>query len=420
MQYVDNLVEQRNRAWEANKALLEAAEAEKREFTAEEEQAWTRANADIDRYDEQIRSFRQVEQREREAAEARAAYEPVIGEAESRRRDEKAVDDMTRFLRGEIRSLDLDLSAAWREKRLVRAGRDEREVRDLIEDTSASGGYTVPTSFQRQLVDYIEWYTGARQLNVTILTTQSGEALQIPNTLTHSTASLKGEGTALAENDAQFGQVTLNAWKYGVLTQVSNELLTDSGIDILGFVAKDTARAIARITDTDYVTGSGSSKPKGIISTQAVGATAQTASTGVPSYGNLVDLVYSVNPQARAEGAMWFSLDTNFAKVRKITDTTGRPLWEPTLTAGQPDMLLGYPVVMDPNVATFATAAGTHMAFGNFSSFYIRDVANIRFERSDDYAFANDLVTFRTVLRTDSDWVGGADGHAKFLKAPTT
>ncbi len=418
--YLNQLRDSRQRAWHEAKELLEVAEREARELTGEEQAKWDTINRDIDEKDAQIRSFLDIEQREREADKARAAYEPVIVEAEQARRTEKQVDDMTRFLRGEIRSIDIDLGPAWREKRLIRSGAGARELRDLVSDTDALGGNTVPTSFQRQLVEYVEFYTGARNLNVTVLTTQSGEAIEIPNVATRSTAAIRGEGTAIGEVDATFGQATLNAWKYGVLTQVSNELLTDTGIDMLGFIARDTAQAIARITDTDYVTGSGSSKPKGIISTQAVGATAQTASTGVPSYGNLVDLVYSVNPQARALGAYWFTLDTNAAKIRRITDTTGRPLWEPTLTAGEPDRLLGYPMVLDPNVAAFATAGGTHMAFGNFSSYYIRDVASVRFERSDDFAFSSDLVTFRTILRTDGDYVGGVDGHVKFLKAPTT
>lgn len=418
--YLNQLRDSRQRAWHEAKELLEVAEREARELTGEEQAKWDTINKDIDEKDAQIRSFLDIEQREREADKARAAYEPVIVEAEQARRTEKQVDDMTRFLRGETRSIDIDLGPAWREKRLIRSGVGARELRDLVSDTDALGGNTVPTSFQRQLVEYVEFYTGARNLNVTVLTTQSGEALEIPNVATRSTAAIRGEGTAIGEVDATFGQATLNAWKYGVLTQVSNELLTDTGIDMLGFIARDTAQAIARITDTDYVTGSGSNKPKGIMTTQAVGATAQTASTGVPSYGNLVDLVYSVNPQARALGAYWFTLDTNAAKIRRITDTTGRPLWEPTLTAGEPDRLMGYPMVLDPNVAAFATAGGTHMAFGNFSSYYIRDVASVRFERSDDFAFSSDLVTFRTILRTDGDYVGGVDGHVKFLKAPTS
>lgn len=416
--YLHHLRDARQRAWSEAKELVERAERENREFTAEEHGKWAAINADIDSKDEQIRSFIEIEHREREAAEARAAYEPVLGSAEIERRDRKAVDDMTRFLQGEIRTLDLDLRGVAREKRAIRAGQTV-ELRDHVEDVTTSGGYAVPTSFARSLYDYLEWYSGARQLNVTVLTTAGGESLQFPNVATHGTASLKGEGTALAENDAQFGQVTLGAWKYGQLVQVSNELLADSGVDLLGFVAEDAARGIARATDADYVTGSGTSKPKGIISTQPVGATAQTGSTGVPSVANLIDLVYSVNPVAR-RGAQWFSLDTNMAKIRKITDTTGRPIWEPSSIVGTPDQLLGFPIIEDPNVAAFATAGGTAMAFGNFRGFYIRDVGSLRFERSDDFAFSSDLVTFRAVLRTDSDWVSGASGEVKFLKMPTT
>lgn len=416
--YLSNLRDARQHAWTEAKELIERAERENREFTAEEHGKWTAINADIDAKDDQIRGLLEIEHREREAAEARSAYEPVLGSVEIDRRDRKAVDDMTRFLNGEIRTLDLDLRGVAREKRAIRSG-GTLELRDHVEDVTTSGGFTVPTSFARSLYDFLEWYSGARQLGVTVLTTAGGESLQFPNVATHGTAALRGEGTALGENDAQFGQVTLNAWKYGQLVQVSSELLEDSGVDLLGFVAEDAARGIARATDADYVTGSGTSKPKGIISTQPVGATAQTGSTGVPSMANLIDLVYSVNPVAR-RGAQFFTLDTNAAKIRKITDTTGRPLWEPSNIVGTPDTLLGYPVIEDPNVAAFATAGGTAMAFGNFRGFYIRDVGTLRFERSDDFAFSSDLVTFRAVLRTDSDWVSGASGEVKFLKMPTT
>jgi HK97 family phage major capsid protein len=422
-EYLKNLRDARHQAWSEAKQLLDTAQTEKREFNAEEQAKWDRINADIDAKDEQIRTFIAVEEREREASEARAAYEPIVTEAASRRRDEQAVDSLTKFLRGEVRSLDLDFRGVAREKRLIRAGASAHdlraEFRDMGEDVTTAGGYLVPTGFMRSLYDFLEWYTGARQLNVTVMTTTSGEPMQFPNVTAHGTAALRGEGTAIPEADAALGQVTLNAWKYGVLTQVSNELLADSGVDILGFVAEDTARAIARVTDTDYVTGSGSSKPKGIISTQPVGATAQTGSTGIPSVGNIIDLVYSVNPIAR-QGAQFFTLDTNVAKIRKILDTDGRPVWQPSVEVGSPDNLLGYPIVEDPNVAAFGTAGGTAIAFGNFRGYYIRDVGSLRFERSDEFAFSSDLVTFRTVLRTDGDWVSGASGECKFLKMPTT
>jgi HK97 family phage major capsid protein len=75
--------------------------------------------------------------------------------------------------------------------------------------------------------------------------------------------------------------------------------------------------------------------------------TIQTLAPGVPSYGNLVDTVYSVIEQYRSNGARWVMSDSFEGTIRQITDTQGRPLWQPTVAAGEPDMLLGYRVVDD-------------------------------------------------------------------------
>jgi len=64
------------------------------------------------------------------------------------------------------------------------------------------------------------------------------------------------------------------------------------------------------------------------------------------------------------------------------------------------DTLLRKPVHAYPNVAAVATSAKS-LAFGDFSAYFVRQVNGIRFERSDDYAFNTDLVTFRALLRGD-------------------
>jgi HK97 family phage major capsid protein len=102
-----------------------------------------------------------------------------------------------------------------------------------------------------------------------------------------------------------------------------------------------------------------------------------------------------------------------------MVDGNGRPLWEPSVQVGQPDRILGFPVLTDPNLTAVGTAAGTPIAFGDWSTFYIRDVGSVRLERSDDYAFANDLVTWRCIFRTDSDLID-ATGSLKRVMAPTT
>jgi HK97 family phage major capsid protein len=198
--------------------------------------------------------------------------------------------------------------------------------------------------------------------------------------------------------------MSLNAYKYAQLVQISSELLADSGVDIIGFVASDLARSIARVTDADYVLGNGSSKPQGIMAAIGTGVTGGTGVAGVPTVANLIDLVYSVNNEYRANGAQFLMRDATAGKVRALTDTTGQFLWQPAVVAGQPDRLLGFPVITDPNVAATATNA-LSVAFGDFSAFYIRDVGSLRIERSDEFAFGSDLATWRGVLRTDSDLI---------------
>ena len=83
--------------------------------------------------------------------------------------------------------------------------------------------------------------------------------------------------------------------------------------------------------------------------------------------------------------------------------TIGPWLLSPPTTPGVPDSMFGYPVVTSPQVASFGSAARI-MGFGDYSSYYARD-AGMRWERSVDFAFDKDLVTFRALWRLDGDFV---------------
>lgn len=62
------------------------------------------------------------------------------------------------------------------------------------------------------------------------------------------------------------------------------------------------------------------------------------------------------------------------------------------------------------------------IAFGDFAAYYvIRDVVGIQFDRSDDFAFNLDLVSFRALLRTDGTRVlDGSAGAVKFYRNSAT
>lgn len=394
--------EQRLNAATELRNLVEDVKTGKVEFTAEVRAELDRLNGAIDGTADAIQAVQRAEEATKVAERARAEWERTIRPEQLDARDKKHNDEFVRFLKGERRSIDMDFRAVAREAEAIRQGASGKEFRDLVKGTASAGGDLVPTTLLRQLYVYLQTFAAIRQTNVRIVTTASGENLDMPTVATYGTAAIRGEGSALAENDPTFGKVTLGAWKYGQLVQVSRELLDDSGVDVLSFVAEDAGRALGIATGNDYLNGNGSNKPLGALAAYATGVTGQTGATGLPSYGNLVDLVYSVAAPYRRRGAYWMFRDATVGKIRGITDTTGQPIWTPTMIPGQPDRLLGYQVIEDPAIAAMATGVVTGI-FGDFSGFVIRDVGTMRFERSDDFAFDADLISFRAVMRTDSD-----------------
>jgi HK97 family phage major capsid protein len=399
-EYIEQLVEARNKAWHQAKDIMGRATAEKREVTGEEQETLDRIFADIDGKDAQIKDLRGRQDAAREADIAREAFADIVRPVEPA----PAADPVDAFLRGHSgRSLDINLTAAANEKRAIRAGASGRELRDLVVGSATAGGNTVPTSFERRLYDYLETFSGLRQAPVTVITTTGGDALEFPKVTSHGTAALVAEGSAIAEADPAFGKMTLNAYKYAQLLQMSSELLQDSGVDIVGFAAADLGRALGRVSDTAYVLGTGSSQPQGVMTAIGTAKTGGTGVAGVPTINELVDVLYSIDSEYRNSGrAVWFMKDSTAGKIRQLTTSDGQYLWQPSVQAGEPDRLLGFPIITDPNVAATGTNANS-VAFGDFGAVYVRDVGTIRVERSDSYSFANDLVTWRAVLRTDSD-----------------
>lgn len=253
------------------------------------------------------------------------------------------------------------------------------------------------------------------QAGPTVLNTGGGETLQIPKTTAHSTAAITGQGAQIPTADPAFSQATLSAYKYGVMLQVSRELLDDSSVDLLGYLAMQSGRAVGNAFGSDLINGNGSSKPSGLIfaTSASPGVTGGVTSaisgsgvaTGGATYANLVDMEYSIiAPYRQSRSCYWLAKDATVGGFRKITDGQGRPIWEPSTVLGSPDLMLGKPLVADP----FMPAVGTNafsIAFGDFSQFFVRLVGGVRFERSDDYAFGSDLVTFRCLIRGDGTLV---------------
>lgn len=383
--FLKRLREQRQNTWEQAKALLDTAAAENRDLNAEEKSQYDAMNADLDLGAETIRSMEEADKRN---AEADAAMERLLAQSPAAPVEPVENTALRRFLKGETRAFDL-----------TPEGRVD--YRALSKGTATAGGNTVPTTFYDQLIAHLIEVSGVLMAGPTVLNTDSGENIEVPTTTAHSTGAIVAEQGAISASDPAFTKRTLGAYKYGVLIQVSNELLSDTGVDLEGYLAMQAGRALGNAFGAHLVTGTGSSQPTGVVTSASTGVTGGTGVAGVFTADNLIDLYFSViAPYRNSASCGWLMKDATLANVRKLKDTTNQYLWQPSVQLGAPDTLLGKPVYTDPNVAAVATSAKS-VAFGDFSAYFVRQVNGIRFERSDDYAFNTDLVTFRALLRGD-------------------
>ncbi len=408
---VKRLRERRLNVWNQANEIVTRAVEENRALTSEEQGTWDVLNEEMDKLDTRIKSSLEQEQRSKDADDAFNRLEGKPQDARGMPQEDKATTELRAFLRGEAgapRFID------------VRPASPMIQLRALSKVTGAAGLNTVPTSFYDQLVAHLIEVSGVMQTNPTVLNTSSGENLQIPKTTAHGTAASAAEAAVLPSGDPAFGLVTLGAYKFGWTGRVSRELVDDTGVDLQGYLAMQAGRALGNKFGSDLVTGTGTSQPTGFMTSATIGVTGTTTGQGgAPQYVDLVDLMYSViSPYRSSRSCYWIMRDATVGSLRKLRDTTGQPIWQPSMQVGAPDLLLGKPLVTDPFMPAVATGAQS-VAFGDFSQFFVRMVGGIRFERSDDFLFDSDMVAYRAVLRGDGALVD-LTGALKTYKGPAT
>lgn len=382
--YAKSLLEKRANVWEQAKGLLDHAASEKRELSAEEEVSYGKMTADI----ESLRARAdQLVSDSASADAAEVALRSLMGKPAERHQREESTTGLRSLIRGDVRSMEFAATV--------------EELRALSKGSATAGGNTVPTSFSSQLLEHLVESSAILTAGATVWNTTSGESFVIPKTTAHGAAALVTEGGTIAGTDPAFGNVSLGAFKYGELISVPRELADDTAVDLEGYLARQAGRAVGNALGAHLIAGTGTGQPRGLFLDTTLGATSATVVAGVPSFDGLIDLFYSViAPYRNSPAAAWLIKDSTAGAIRKLKDTSGRYLWESSVTAGTPDMILSKPVYTDPFVAATGLNAKS-VAFGDLSAYNVRLVNNIRFERSDEFGFDKDLITFRCLIRGD-------------------
>ena len=268
--------------------------------------------------------------------------------------------------------------------------------------TDSEGGYLVPDEYERTLVEALEEENIFRQM-AKVIKTSSGDR-KIPVVASKGTASWIDEEGAFPESDDSFGQVSIGAYKLGTLIKVSEELLNDSVFDLQSYISREFARRIGAKEEEAFFTGDGKGKPLGVLAATGGAETGVTAASATAvTADELMDLYYSLKSPYRKK-SMWVLNDSTIKAIRKLKDNNGQYLWQPSLAAGTPDMILGRPIKTSSYMPAMAAGAKT-IAFGDFSYYWIADRQGRSFKRLNELFAASGQVGFLASQRVDGKMI---------------
>jgi HK97 family phage major capsid protein len=383
MSKILELREKRAKAWDAAKAFLDSKRGADGLLSAEDVATYEKMEADV------VNLGKEIDRLERQQALDAKLNKPVNtpitgkpGQPNPENKTGRASDEYKR--------------AFWNAMRSKTAG---YEVLNALQvGTDSEGGYLVPDEFERTLVEALQEENIFRTM-AKIIQTASGDR-KIPVVASKGTASWVDEEGAIPESDDAFGQVSIGAYKLATMIKVSEELLNDSIFNLESYIAREFARRIGAKEEESFFIGNGTGKPTGIFNATGgaeLGVTA--ASATAITVDEIMDLFYSLKSPYR-KNAVFVMNDSTVKAIRKLKDGNGQYLWQPSISAGQPDTILNRPVKTSAYVPAIAAGAKT-IAFGDFGYYWIADRQGRSFQRLNELYAATGQVGFKATQRVD-------------------
>ena len=275
-------------------------------------------------------------------------------------------------------SYDNNNDAELRSKvdRWFRTGND-KEIRETLQaGVAEGGGYTIAPQY---LVDYAVQIR--KRANI-IPATNGYASIGIP-TLDSDLNNLEwtAEIAAVTEDtNMAFGKREMKANQLTKLVKISKRLIKQSNIDIQSFVQERIAYKLAATLEHNYLYGNGTDKPLGIFAQTSDNTAAIPTdrdikvgtATAAITYDGLVDAVSGLKGGYQ-NGAVWMLNRKAIAALRKLKDKQDRPIWQESLIAGQPSILLGIPVVQNDFIEDKLEAAKYFGFLANLKYYWIMD-----------------------------------------------
>jgi HK97 family phage major capsid protein len=392
----DTLMERRAGLITKAQEMAQKGVSDDRDLTVEEQSAFDGMIAEAGKLAERAKAIKEGEDRGRELEDS---FRTVTGKDKADQRPKSGLGEWARNARiGD--GFELTPVPGAEARAIATRGSETRAM-------SASGGVG-PDGVYGQLWQYAVAGSQLLQAGVDVINTTDGNTLPLPVATVHATTgtanaalpvAISANG-AVTLNDATITTVNLSVSKYGYLTLVPTELVQDAQFDLEGYISqaagRELSRTIAYIAAAAAIAGFTTAGVTGPVGTTVSLGNQATAGQGSDL---IYQLYHSVLPEYRSNAAFVMA-DPTAALVRQLkSTTTGGGVWQPALTAGDPDLLVGKPVYISPQLPVMAANAKP-IYFGEWSALKVRIAGGIRFERSSEYAFGNDQVAFRALVRT--------------------
>ena len=226
----------------------------------------------------------------------------------------------------------------------IRHGRESlpaEEVRTLRVADNQAGGYFAPEEFEAAILKELVEVSPVRSA-ATVRPTSSPSVVQ-PKRTGRISARWVGELEERTGTEPSYGQIETPVHEMACYVDVSNQLLEDSAVNIEGELSEEFATEFGRLEGEAFVNGNGFKKPSGLMADDAVSEVLNGHATDLKPDA-LIGLMYDLQSQYRNRG-VWMMTGATIAAVRKLKDGQSNYLWQPSYQAGQPETLLGRPIV---------------------------------------------------------------------------
>ena len=257
------------------------------------------------------------------------------------------------------------------------------ESKRLSVGTGSEGGLAVPLEIDQRIETVLKQISPIRALadvvkigsaNYRKLVASGGFA---SGWVAETAARAETTTPTFAEVMAPMGELYANP-------AATQAMLDDAQFDVEAWLAREVAVEFARAEGVAFVSGTGTSQPKGFLTYPVATAGDASRPFGTLQYvpsgaagafaasnpqDRLIDLVHSLRAPYR-QGAVWVMNSNSISTVRKFKDSTGDFIWKPGLAEGQSSTLLGYPVV-EVDAMPDIGANSLSIGFGQFRSAYV-------------------------------------------------